>query len=69
MSILVHNSLGQLVRVLDLGVQSRGQYCDSQRAAYWDGRSDAGEPIPSGVYFYTVRTADFSLTRKLVMLR
>ncbi|MBI1926047.1 nuclear transport factor 2 family protein [Candidatus Poribacteria bacterium] len=39
------------------------------RAAYWDGRNDAGEPVASGVYFYQFRAGDFSETRRMVILK
>ena len=35
----------------------------------WDGRDDAGRELPSGVYFYRLRTTGYDETRKMVMLR
>ena len=34
------------------------------RAAYWDGRNALGEPVASGVYFYTLTAGEFTATRK-----
>jgi len=35
----------------------------------WDGRSDDGEIMPSGVYFYEVQTDDERESRKMIMLQ
>ena len=58
---------GALVRTLGLGHQSAGMYHDKNRAAYWDGRNAQGEPIASGVYFYTLTAGDFTATRKMLI--
>ena len=58
---------GALVRMLDLGHQPAGIYHQRSRAAYWDGRNQVGEPVASGVYFYTLTTGDFTATRKMLI--
>ena len=58
---------GQVVRTLDLGHQAAGFYENRSRAAYWDGRNAQGEPVASGVYFYTLTAGDFSATRKMLI--
>ena len=58
---------GQLVRTLTLGHQAAGMYQNRSRAAYWDGRNAFGEPVASGVYFYTLTAGDFSATRKMLI--
>ena len=58
---------GTVVRTLALGHQSAGFYQSRSRAAYWDGRNAAGEPVASGVYFYTLSAGNFSATRKMVI--
>ena len=55
------------MRALDLGHQRAGLYQACSRAAYWDGRSAVGEPVASGVYFYTLTAGDFSATRKMLI--
>ena len=50
---------GTLVRTLALGHQAAGMYQSRSRAAYWDGRNEFGEPVASGVYFYTLTAGRF----------
>ncbi len=58
---------GQVVRRLALGHQPAGMYQTRSRAAYWDGRNAFGEPVASGVYFYTLTAGDFIATRKMLI--
>ena len=58
---------GNLVRRLPLGHQAAGMYHGRSRAAYWDGRNQLGEPVASGVYFYTLTADDFTATRKMLI--
>ena len=66
-TVTIHSSDGKLVRTLELGQMPAGAYSDKDRAAYWDGRNAQGEPVASGVYFYTLTAGDFSATRKMVI--
>ena len=59
----------QLVRTLNLGHQALGFYTARERAAYWDGRNAVGEPVASGVYFYTITAGDYTATRKMLVLK
>ena len=58
---------GELVRTLALGHTPAGIYQNRSRAAYWDGKNDVGEPVASGLYFYTLTAGDFTATRKLLI--
>ena len=58
---------GSLVRMLSLGHQATGSYQSRTRAAHWDGRNNQGEPVASGVYFYTLTAGDFTSTRKMLI--
>ena len=58
---------GQVVRRLALGHQPAGIYQSRSRAAYWDGRNAFGEPVASGLYFYTLTAGDFTATRKMLI--
>ncbi len=65
--ITVYAIDGQVVRRLVLGHQPAGTYQTRSRAAYWDGRNVFGEPVASGVYFYTLTAGDFTATRKMLI--
>ncbi len=67
--ITIYAATGRVVRQLDLGHQSAGYYAEKSRAVYWDGRNALGEPVASGVYFYTLSAGDFSATRKMLILK
>ena len=58
---------GSLVRRLVLGHQAAGMYQGRSRAVYWDGKNEIGEPVASGVYFYTLTADDFTATRKMLI--
>ena len=58
---------GTLVRTLALGHQAAGMYQNRSRAAYWDSKNEFGEPVASGVYFYTLTAGKFSATRKMLI--
>ncbi len=58
---------GTLVRTLALGHQPAGMYQNRSRAAFWNGRNAIGEPVASGLYFYTLTAGDFTATRKLLI--
>ena len=60
---------GTLVRTLAIGHQAAGVYQNRTRAAYWDGKNALGEKVASGVYFYMLKTGDFSATRKMLIMK
>ena len=66
-SITVYAVDGRVVRRLSLGHQPAGMYQSRSRAAYWDGRNAFGEPVASGVYFYTLTAGDFTATRRMLI--
>ena len=66
-TVSIYATDGTLVRTLDLGHQPVGMYQSRNRAAYWDGKNAVGEPVSSGVYFYTLTAGDFSATRKMLI--
>ena len=66
-SIKVFDLSGKLVRSLKLGHKPSGLYTDKSKAAYWDGRNEAGEQVSSGVYFYTIQAGNFAATKKMIL--
>ena len=68
-TLTIYDLNGQVVRQLALGHQAVGIYQSRSRAAYWDGRNAFGEPVASGVYFYTLTAGDFTATRRMLILK
>ena len=66
-SMTIYDVRGSVVRYLHLGYQPAGIYERRSRAAYWDGRNAVGEPVASGVYFYTLTAGEFIATRKMLI--
>ena len=55
---------GKLIKTLTTNKQSAGQ-----GIVQWNGRNDTGISLPSGVYFYQLSSADFTETRKIILLK
>ena len=66
-TLTIYATDGRLIRTISLGHQSAGIYQSKNRAAYWDGRNALGEPVVSGVYFYTLTAGEFAATRKMLI--
>ena len=66
-TVRIYAANGSLIRVLALGHLPAGIYEGRSRAAYWDGRNALGEPVASGVYFYTLQAGEFTATRKMLI--
>jgi hypothetical protein len=64
-SIIVYDVAGRLVRVLaDMPRQGAGHH-----ATHWDGCDQFGNPVVSGIYFYSMESRGFTVTRKMVLAR
>ena len=68
-TLAIYDMNGQLVRRLAVGHQAAGMYRSRSRAVYWDGRNQLGEPVASGLYFYTLTAGDFTATRRMLILK
>ena len=55
---------GERIRRLMSEIKAPGQH-----VVVWDGRNDAGQRLPSGVYLYRIEQGSFTATRKLVMIK
>ena len=66
-TLTIYDIQGRVVRDLDLGHQRAGTYHGRSRAAHWDGRNTQGEPVASGLYFYTLKAGEFTATRKMLI--
>ncbi|MBN2035148.1 MAG: hypothetical protein JW768_00265 [Chitinispirillaceae bacterium] len=62
--ISIFNAEGRLLRLLVNGPQKIGEY-----AVLWDGRTDGGEAMASGPYFYRLKVGDFVSSKKMFILK
>ncbi len=60
----IYSLRGTKVRTLVSGALEPGTY-----SVTWDGRSDRGENLPSGVYFYRLTAEGESFTRKMILAK
>jgi len=68
-TITIYNAQGHPVRTISIGTRPAGSYLTKDKAAYWDGRSDTGELVSSGIYFYQLRAGDFQATKRMIILK
>jgi hypothetical protein len=62
-SIYIYNLLGETVRVFSQ------DYDAGSHGIKWDGMDNLGRPVNSGVYIYKLEIGDYSLSRKMLMLK
>lgn len=62
--LTIYNMLGQVVTTLVNEVQNSGTY-----ELTWNGKSEAGINVSTGVYIYQLSTSNFIATRKMMLLK
>jgi flagellar hook assembly protein FlgD len=62
--ITIYNLSGQVVRTL-VDTQVQAGYHITQ----WDGRSDQGMSVSSGIYYYRIETKSYTMTKKMALLK
>lgn len=60
----IYDLLGRKVNTLVSGNLEAGYY-----SATWDGTDRQGNPVSSGLYFYTLKSGEVKLSQKMVMLK
>ena len=68
-TLTIYDTVGQVVRTLDVGHRIASAYENRSKAIYWDGKNGLGEQVASGIYFYNLTAGDFSATRRMVILK
>ncbi len=63
-TLAVFNSRGQLIATLFEGAIDGGSY-----KATWNGRDDAGNLVPSGVYIYRLQSPSFTESRRMLLIK
>ena len=65
----IYDVTGKQIRMIELDHVTAGNYVESSKAIYWDGRTDTGEQVSSGTYFYQIEADGYTDTRKMVILK
>ncbi len=68
-NIEIYNLKGEIIRKLNMGLQTAGTYRSKTNAAHWDGRNSGGELVASGVYFYSLNTGMVKAIRRMTILK
>ena len=68
-TLTIYDLSGGVVRRLNVGHRLAAVYESRDKAIYWDGRTEFGERVASGIYFYYLTAGDYSATRKMVILK
>ena len=63
-TLRIYDVAGRLVRTLVDGAGTAGR-----KTASWDGGSDSGHKVATGVYFYRMTAPGFEQTRKMVLMK
>jgi YVTN family beta-propeller protein len=63
-TLTIHNILGRKVKTLVNERKSSGTY-----QVVWDGMNEKGEELATGIYFCRLKLGDYSLTKKMLLLR
>ncbi|MCK5051826.1 MAG: T9SS type A sorting domain-containing protein [Candidatus Cloacimonetes bacterium] len=63
-TIEVYNLRSQLVKTLVNDVKGTGDY-----TATWDGTDNSNKLVSSGVYFYKMKTSNYTATKKMILMK
>lgn len=63
-TLKIYNLLGQVVRTLVDEPLASGTH-----EIVWDGKDEQGSTVSSGIYFYKLRSGNFTDTKKMVMMK
>jgi len=63
-TIEVYNIKGQKVRTL-----VNSNFSSGQHQTTWNGRTDNGTPVSSGMYFFRMKSGTYSATKKVVLIK
>ncbi|MBP95359.1 hypothetical protein CMK18_05360 [Candidatus Poribacteria bacterium] len=68
-SVTIYDINGTIIRLLPIGYVLAGNYLGPDKAIYWNGKTDAGEYVSSGTYFYQIKLVDYTETRKMIIVK
>lgn len=62
--IVIYDINGNLIRTLNCGSCPAGK-----NSLEWDGRNESGRQLPSGVYYYEIRTNQKTYAKQMIIVR
>ena len=62
--VIVYDMLGKVVNNLVDTNQSSGF-----KSIQWDATDNQGQPVPAGMYLYSIEASDFKQTKKMILLK
>lgn len=62
--LTIHNALGQKISTLINQLQNQGRH-----KIIWTAADNFGQPVPTGIYFYRIQTANFNYVGKILYLK
>jgi flagellar hook assembly protein FlgD len=63
-SLVIYNTLGQIVKTIYQGYSKRGSY-----EFQWLGDSEKGNIVPNGIYYVVLSTEKYQQSRKLILMK
>ena len=63
-NITIHDMKGRMIKTLINDLQTAGY-----KSVQWNATNDRNEPVPAGVYLYSIEAGEFRQTKKMVLLK
>ena len=64
MYVKIYNLKGQLIKVLKIKVDSKGEY-----SIVWNGKNEDNKAVSSGIYFYKIEYGSHSANGKMILMK
>jgi len=58
--LTIYDVTGNAIKQMQLGHLTVGSYSQTEKAIYWDGKTETGEQVGSGTYFYQLKAGDYT---------
>ena len=62
--ILIYDVRGRVVKTFDEGIKVPGPH-----ELIWDGTNEEGDKVSSGIYFYQLRSKNYTKARKMTLIK
>jgi len=63
-NIVIYDLIGKKIKTLVSGFQTSGS-----KNVNWNATNNQGQPVPAGVYLYSIEAGDFRQTKKMILLK